>query len=148
MIYRIPLSLQDLPIISLDLAIELELAATTSARMTASHAPPTRYLHISHFSLLSTSECLGQWVSYQRDGDRGSRRRWLNISFQVMTRCRVSPNRSLCPPGARWPVDLHTDSFRFLHFRMRFLLRRRAGLHKSIDLSAACRRFCSHWTVC
>jgi len=74
------------------------------------------------------------------DRDRGSRRRWLNISFQVMTRCRVSPNRSLCPPGARWPVDLHTDSFRFLHFRMRFLLRRRAGLHKSIDLSAACRR--------
>lgn len=82
------------------------------------------------------------------DRDRGSRRRWLNISFQVMTRCRVSPNRSLCPPGARWPVDLHTDSFRFLHFRMRFLLRRRAGLHKSIDLSAACRRFCSHWRVC
>jgi len=75
MIYRIPLSLQDLPLISLDLAIELELAATTSARMTASHAPPTRYLHISHFSLLSTSECLGQWVSYQRDGDRGSRSR-------------------------------------------------------------------------
>jgi len=110
-------------------------------------APPTQYLFLPEPLYHYHSQSLGHWVSYPGEGELGE-----YISFQVMTRCRVSPNRSLCSPAARWPQSTYRpqipkDSLGFLHFRMRFLLRRRARLHKSIDLSAACRRFHSHWMV-